>query len=128
MWRIMSVAKVLIPKGRYESVRERIREWYSYTGEIPTVKDCDGIVLPTYNEVKQAGGLRHICAQLGIEKESSRPEMLDEIVRYFYDNDKWPRAKDCAHTEYMRSHVTYVNEFYSWNDAIEEAKLWLIKK
>ena len=102
-------------------VRRRFLEFYEFTGCVPCVRDCDGIALPTYIEVKQNGGLRHILAQLNIKRDI-KPELIKEIIRFFNENLEWPKVKDCQSIEYMHSHNTYAEHFDTWSNAIEIAK------
>ena len=100
----------------------KLKEFYEYTGEIPTVADCDGLLLPKYYLVRRVGGLRPLLSELEIQKPEIRESLIETILYYHIMYDKWPRARDCQTEEYMRSHMMYVEEFGSWKEAINVAR------
>ena len=103
------------------SISSRIKEFYDATGEIPTVKDCDGEILPYYYKVKAAGGLRHILASLGIF-ENKKGKLISSLIRYRDEYGVWPKSRDCQECEYLMSHNRFVETFGSWNESINIAK------
>lgn len=104
-----------------KEILDLLEEFYQYTGSIPTVQDCDGIILPKYHKIKAFGGLRLLLHKLKIKKPSIREELLATLVRYYNDFGTLPKARDCQKTRYMRSHTAYVEEFNSWREALDEA-------
>lgn len=108
-------------------ILEKLKEFYEYTGEIPSVKDCDGTMLPKYYLIRRVGGLRLLLSELQIQKPEIRESLLCTIRMYYNMNGVWPKTRDCQTVDYMRSHTTYVEEFGSWREALNEARITKIK-
>lgn len=104
-----------------ESIEEQIDYYYKKTGKIPTASMCNGVELPHYWKVREAGGLRHILANLGIT-ENKKPLLLESLRRFRYEHGRWPKSRDCASSSILHSHNMYVTHFDSWSLALEEAK------
>ena len=102
-------------------IHKAIKDYYERTGRIPSASDCNGVQLPHYWKVREAGGLRHIITVLGIT-ENKKPLLLESLRRFRYEEARWPKSRDCATSDILHSHNMYVTHFGSWSGAIEEAK------